>query len=73
MSQSEKKLFVIFFLPVSAVMALLAALEHCWSWALRVTVMFWLHSRGGKLHCPSDVELHEKVCKAPSPSVAITT
>lgn len=37
-------------LPVSAVTALLAALEHCWSRAFRVTVMFWLHSRGGKLH-----------------------
>lgn len=61
-SQSKKEW--ISTLPVSAVTALLAALEHCWSRALRVTVMFWLHSRGGKLHCPSDVELQEKVCKA---------
>lgn len=60
-------------LPVSAVMALLGALEHCWSRALRVTVMFWLHSSGGKLHVPSDVELQVNVCKVPLPSVTITT
>lgn len=60
-------------LPVSAVMTLLGALEHCWSRALRVTVMFWLHSSGGKLHVPSDVELQVNVCKVPLPSVAITT
>lgn len=62
-----------FWLPVSVVTALLGALEHWRSRALRAKVRFWLHISGGKLHIPSDVELHSNVWTLPWLSVAMTT
>lgn len=60
-------------LPVSVVIALLGALEHCWSQALIVKVRFWLHISGGRAHVPSDVELHSNIWTSPWLSITMTT
>lgn len=66
-------MFSLFKVPVSTVTALLGALEHCWSVALRVKVRFLLHASGGKLQTPSAVKLHSYIWLLPRLSVAMTT